>query len=105
VNVAAPLAACSKQKQIFGTWAEGAKMLKFAHVYVLSMQQCCSGRSVYAYIEMFKKGWTSMTVAEHSGHSSTSTSSEILEEARAMAAQNRRVGILEIAQKLNVSQG
>jgi hypothetical protein len=54
---------------------------------------------------MFKKGWTSMTVAENSGYSLTVTTSEKLEEARAMAAQNRRVSTVEIAQQLNVSQG
>jgi len=51
------------------------------------------------------KGRTSVTVAESSGYSSTSTISEKLKEARAMVVHNRRAGIAEIAQKLIVSQG
>ena len=46
-----------------------------------------------------------MTVTESSGYSSTSTISEKLKEARVMVVHNRRVAIVEIAQKLIVSKG
>jgi hypothetical protein len=64
-----------------------------------------SGRSVYEWIEMFKKGWSSLTVAEHSEYLSTPSSSEKLVEARAMVLEDRRVTVAEIAQILSVSQG
>jgi hypothetical protein len=53
---------------------------------------------------MFKKGRTSVTVTENSGHFSTSTSSGKLKAARAMAVQNRKDSTAEVAQKLNVTQ-
>jgi hypothetical protein len=64
-----------------------------------------SGRSVCKWIEMFKKGWTSLTVAGSSGCPSILSSSEKLIEARAMVLKDRRVTVTEITHRLSISQG
>jgi len=50
------------------------------HVYAFSMgDNALPQRSIYKWIEMFKKGQTSVMDAEHSGRPSTSATDEKLE--------------------------
>jgi hypothetical protein len=57
---------------------------------------------VYEWIEMFKKGRTSVTDAERLGHPTTATTAQNEERAMELSLQNRRMTVDEIAKQLNI---
>ncbi|PNF38238.1 hypothetical protein B7P43_G11812 [Cryptotermes secundus] len=62
-------------------------------------------RSVYEWIEKFKSGRTSVTHEEGAVRPSTSTSDEMIQQAREMVLVNRRVTVNEVACSLQISHG
>jgi transposase len=57
------------------------------------------------WVEIFKKSWTRISVAERSGRPSAATEHKKQEEARAIIHADRRVTTEEVALQLGVSQG
>jgi len=61
-------------------WAEGVKGAEIhARLCIQYGDNALPQRSIYKWIEMFKKGQTSVMDAEHSGRPSTSATDEKLE--------------------------
>jgi hypothetical protein len=105
--MAVPLRYASSKNTVVRFYAQMVyNVLKFnTRICAQYKDNALEWRSVYKWIEIFKKGQTSVTGAEHSECPSTSTSNEKLEEARFMFLKDRTDPITETAQKKNVSQG
>ena len=107
--MSARLSVCTKEEQrnvIRFLWAEGIKGAEIhARLCTQYGDKALPRRSAYEWIEMFKNGRTSVMEAECSGRPSTSTTDEMLEEARAIILTDRTVTIEEIALQLGISQG
>ena len=107
--MAAPLAVCTKEEQrvvIRFLWSEGVPGAEIRPM--LSTQYGDSAlphRSVYEWIEKFKSGQTSVTHEEGAGCPSTSTTDEMIQQAREMVLANWRVAISEVACSLQISHG
>ena len=109
VNMAAPLAVCTKEEQravIRFLWSEGVSGVEI-HRRLLSQygDSVLSRRSVYEWIERFKRGRTSVTHEEGAGRPSTSTTDEKIQQARHMVMANRRVTIDDVGCSLQISHG
>jgi hypothetical protein len=111
--MSARLSICTKELRsvLRILWAEGVKGVKGVKGAEIHTRLCAQYRdnalprqNVHEWIEMFKNGRTSVTDAERSGRSLTSTTGEEQEEARAIILADRRVRIKEIVLQLGNSQ-
>ena len=91
--MAAPLEVCTNEEQravIRFLWSEGVPGAEIHQR--LSTQYGDSAplrRSVYEWIEKFKSGWTSVMHGEGAGRLPTSTTDEMIQQAREMVLANR----------------
>jgi len=101
VNMAAPLAVCTKEEQRAVIRFLSSEGVPGAEIHRrLSTQYRDSAllrRSVYEWIEKFKSGPTNVTHEEGAGHLSTSTIDEKIQQAREMVLANRQVAIDKVA--------
>ena len=107
--MAAPLAVCTKEEQravIRFLWSEGVPGSEIHRRRSTQYgDSALLRRSAYECILKFKRGRTSVTHKEGAGRPSTSTTDEMIQQAREMVLANQRVAIDELACSLQISHG
>ena len=109
VKMAAILINCNKEEQnsvIRFLWVEGVPGAQI-HLRMSAQygDKVFSYRIVYEWNEMFENGGMSLTDAEHSGLPATATTTRNEERTLELFHENRRIIVVDVAGRLNVSVG
>ena len=109
LNMATQLVSCTDIEQrsvIRFLMAEGIKPIEiFRRMTLVYGEKCFSQRSVYDWVERFKKGRTSVEDLDRSGRPASTVTLTNIKKVNALIESNRRIKISEIATELAVSYG